>query len=148
MNPKKLRTTLLLCCVSILTLCFASHAQVVAGISANGRAMVNGDTINICRGSSILYESTAQGSLIINWRFNNGLPSTMSGAGPFSVTYNTNGLDTTFQTVGTGAFADSMFIIVRVDDVQTNVGFDFSPDNSCGNENIQFTNTSAIGEPF
>ena len=110
--------------------------------------MVQGDTINICRGSSILYESIAQGSPIINWRFNNGLPSVMSGAGPFSITYNTNGYDTTFQTVGTGAFADSMFIIVRVSDVTTNVGFNFSPDNSCGNENIQFTSTSTPGEPL
>jgi len=148
MNPKKLRTTLLLCCVGILTLCYASHAQVLAGINANGRAMVHGDTINICRGSSILYESTAQGSPIINWRFKNGLPSTASGAGPFSITYNTNGFDTTFQTVGTGVFADSMFIIVRVDDVKTNVGFDFLPNNACGNETIQFTNTSINGEPY
>ncbi|HZI52374.1 MAG TPA: PKD domain-containing protein, partial [Chitinophagaceae bacterium] len=147
MNPKKLRTTLL-CCVSILTLCLASHAQVVAGISANGRVMVHGDTINVCRGSSIVYESTAQGSPIINWRFNNGLPSTMSGPGPFSVAYNTIGYDTTFQTVGTGAFADSMYIIVGVFDLRTNVGFNFSPDNVCGNENIQFTNTSTIGEPL
>ena len=148
MNPKKLRTTLLFCCVSILTLCFASHAQVVAGISANGRVMVHGDTINVCRGNSIVYESTSQGSPLIIWRFNNGLPSTMSGTGPFSITYNTNGFDTTFQTVGTGAFADSMFIIVRVFDLRTNVGFNFSPDDVCGNENIQFTNTSTIGEPL
>ncbi len=148
MNPKKLRTTLLLCCVSILTLCFASHAQVIAGISANGRAMVHGDTINVCLGNSIVYESTAQGSPIVNWRFNNGLPSTMTGVGPFSITYNTNGFDTTFQTVGTGAFADSMLIIVHVLDLKTNVGFNFSPDNVCGNENIQFTNTSTIGEPL
>ena len=42
----------------------------------------------------------------------------MTGAGPFSITYNTNGYDTTFQTVGTGAFADSMFIIVRVFDLR------------------------------
>jgi hypothetical protein len=148
MNPTKTLRTALLCCVSILTLCFASKAQVVAGISANGRVMVHGDTINVCRGTNITYESVAQGSPIIDWRFNNGLPATMTGAGPFSITYNTNGYDTTFQKVGTGAFADSMFIIVRVFDLKPSVDYNFSPDNVCGNENIQFTNLTSIGEPF
>lgn len=138
----------MLCCVSILTLCFASKAQVVAGISANGRVMVKGDTINVCKGSAITYQSTAQGSPIIDWRFNNGLPGTMTGAGPFNIVYNTNGYDTTFQKVGTGAFADSMFIIVRVFDQKPNVDYNFSPDNVCGNENIQFTNLTNNGEPF
>ena len=147
-NPKKTLHIALLCCVSILTLCFASKAQVIAGIKANGRVMVKGDTINVCRGSSITYESTAQGSPIINWQFNNGVPATMTGAGPFNITYNINGYDTTFQKVGTGAFADSMFIIVRVFDLKPNVGFDFSPDNVCGNEYIQFSNTSTLGEPL
>ena len=148
MNPTKTVRTALLCCVSILTLCFASKAQVIAGISANGRVMIHGDTINVCRGTSVVYESVAQGSPIINWRFNNGLPGTMTGAGPFSITYNTNGYDTTFQKVGTGAFADSMFIIVRVFDLKPTVDYNFSPDNVCGNENVQFTNLTSIGEPF
>ncbi len=143
----KLRTAWL-CCVGLLALCFASKAQVTAGISANGRVMVKGDTINICLGSSITYESTATGSPIINWQFNNGTPTATTGAGPFNITYNTNGYDTTFQKVGTGAFADSMFIIVRVFDLKPNVGFNFSPDNVCGNDIIQFTNTSAQGEPL
>lgn len=147
-NPKKTLHIAFLCCVSILSLCFASKAQVIAGIRANGRVMIKGDTINVCRGTSITYESTAQGSPLINWKFNNGTPTTMTGAGPFNITYNTNGYDTTFQKVGTGAFSDSMFIIVRVFDLKPNVGFDFSPDNVCGNENIQFTNTSTIGEPL
>jgi PKD repeat protein len=110
--------------------------------------MVHGDTINVCKGSSIVYESTAQGSPLIDWRFNNGLPTTMTGAGPFSVTYNTNGYDTTFQKVGTGVFADSMFIIVRVFDIKPQVDYSFSPDNVCGNENIQFTNLTNNGDPF
>lgn len=110
--------------------------------------MVKGDTINVCRGTAITYESTAEGSPIIQWQFNNGTPATMTGAGPFNVTYNTNGYDTTFQKVGTGAFADSMFIIVRVFDLKPDVGFNFSPDNVCGNETIQFTNTSTQGEPL
>jgi len=148
MNPTKTLRTALLCCVSILSLCFASKAQVIAGMSANGRVMIHGDTINVCRGTSIIYQSAAQGSPLINWRFNNGLPGTMTGAGPFSITYNTNGYDTTFQTVGTGAFADSMFIIVRVFDLKPIVDYNFSPDNVCGNENVQFTNLTSIGEPF
>ena len=148
MNPTKKLLIALLCCISILTLCIASQAQVVAGIKANGRVMVHGDTINVCRGSDIIYESVAQGSSTITWRFNKGLPTTMNGAGPFGITYNTNGFDTTFQTVGTGAFADSMFIIVRVFDDKPLAGYNFLPDNVCGNENIQFSNTTTVGEPF
>lgn len=120
----------------------------VAGISANGRVMVSGDTINVCRGSDIIYESVAQGSSVISWKFDNGTPGTMTGTGPFSITYNTNGYDTSFQKAGTGAFSDSMFIIVRVADESPIPGYNFLPDNVCGNETIQFTNTSINGAPF
>ena len=104
--------------------------------------------VNVCRGGGILYQSTAQGSLNINWQFNNGLPGNRTGIGPFSIFYNTVGFDTTFQYVGTGVFTDSMYIIVNVSDVKPNASFNSSPDNVCGNEIIQFTNASAIGEPL
>src|SRR5215510_13221541 len=99
-----------LCFVFVFFTVFTSHSQVIAGIRANGRIMVHGDTINVCKGSSITYISAAQGSLNIYWRFNSGSPSTASGIGPFSVTYDTLGYDTTFQKVVGGAFSDSTFI--------------------------------------
>ncbi|MGZ8522986.1 MAG: PKD domain-containing protein [Chitinophagaceae bacterium] len=148
MSPTKKLLLAVLCFSCIQALCITSYAQVVAGISANGRAMIHGDTINVCRGSEIIYESLAQGSSVVNWKFNNGTPGTMTGTGPFSVTYNTNGYDTTFQKAGSGAFSDSMFIIVRVADEKPFAGYNFLPDNVCGNDNIQFTNTSVNGEPF
>ena len=133
---------------SFLFVTNTGYTQVVAGIRANGRIMLHGDTINVCQGSSINYLSAAQGSLNIFWRFNGGSPSTALGVGPFSVTYNNVGYDTTFQKVVGGAFSDSTFIIVHVSDIHPVAGYVFSPDNVCGNEPIQFTNTSTTGEPL
>lgn len=138
----------LLCFAFIQFTVLTSHSQVIAGIRANGRIMVHGDTINVCKGSTITYLSAAQGSLNIYWKFNSGMPSTAFGMGPFTVTYDTLGYDTTFQKVVGGAFADSTFIIVHVSDVYPVAGYTFSPDNVCGNENIQFANTSSTGEPL
>ena len=138
----------MLCLVMSLLLGFASDAQVIAGIRANGKVLKNGDTINVCRGGGILYQSTAQGTMNINWQFNSGLPSSRNGIGPFSIFYNTVGYDTTFQYIGTGVFTDSMYVIVNVSDVKPEASFSFSPDNVCGNETIQFTNASAVGEPL
>ncbi len=143
----KLRMSVLCLVVSLLW-GFVSNAQVIAGIRANGKVLKNGDTINVCRGGGILYQSTAQGSMSISWQFNSGLPSSRSGIGPFSIFYNTVGYDTTFQFVGTGVFTDSMYIIVNVSDVKPKAIFNFSPDNVCGNEPILFTNASSIGEPL
>lgn len=137
-----------LCAIVLLLIGFVGNAQIVAGIKANGKVLKNGDTINVCRGGAIIYQSTAQGSVNINWQFNSGLPSARTGVGPFNIFYNTVGYDTTFQFVGTGVFTDSMYIIVNVSDVKPKSGFGFTPDNVCGNENVQFTNTSAIGEPL
>src|SRR5258706_2135311 len=133
---------------SLLFVTNTGYTQVIAGIRANGRIMLHGDTIHICKGSSINYLSAAQGSLNIYWRFNGGLPLTSLGIGPFAVSYNTVGFDTTFQKVVGGAFSDSTFIIVHVSDIYPVAAYNFSPDNVCGNEIIQFTNTSTTGAPL
>ena len=129
----------MLCMVSMLFCCLAGKSQVIAGIRANGKILLHGDTINVCRGSTITYLSVAQGSLNIFWKFNNASTEKTEGIGPFVVTYNNNGYDTTFQKVVGGLFADSMFIIVHVSSVKPVANFNFSPDNVCGNENINFT---------
>ncbi|MDP4262448.1 MAG: PKD domain-containing protein [Bacteroidota bacterium] len=137
------------CLILFLLSAYSGYSQVIAGIRANGRIMEHGDTINVCRGSSITYLSVAQGSLVIDWRFTNGgVTTTATGIGPVTITYTTNGFDTTFQKVTGGPFSDSTFIIVFVSDVYPVAGYTFSPDNVCGNENIQFTNTSITGEPL
>ncbi len=135
----------MLCIVVMLLCCFAGKSQVIAGIRANGKIYLHGDTINVCRGSTITYQSVAQGSLNISWKFNNASKDTAEGIGPFIVTYNNNGYDTTFQKVVGGLFADSMFIIVYVSSVKPIANFNFSKDNVCGHENIQFTNLSSAG---
>ena len=53
----------MLCLVVSLLLRFTSDAQVIAGIRANGKVLKNGDTVNVCRGGGILYQSTAQGTM-------------------------------------------------------------------------------------
>src|SRR5215813_526260 len=123
------RTTLFCLCVFILFTSTTSYSQVVAGIRANGRIMLHGDTIHVCKGSYVNYLSAAQGSLNISWRFNSGAPGTAFGVGPFSVIYNNVGYDTTFQKVVGGAFSDSTFIIVHVSDIYPVAGYTFSPDN-------------------
>jgi PKD repeat protein len=144
----KLRA-LLACLILFLVFSSSGYAQVIAGIRANGKIMEHGDTINVCKGSSITYLSAAQGSLVIDWRFTNGgTSSTSAGIGPITITYTTNGFDTAFQKVTGGAFSDSTFIIVYVSDIYPVASYTFSPDNVCGNENIQFTNTSTTGEPL
>jgi PKD repeat protein len=122
---------------------------VVAGIRANGIIRAHGDTINVCKGGSIVYQSAAQGSLNISWRFTNGgATTTTTGIGPITIFYNTVGYDTTFQSVVGGPFSDSTFLIIRVSDVFPIAGYTFSPDNVCGNETIQFVNSSATGAPL
>ncbi|MBL7738767.1 MAG: PKD domain-containing protein [Chitinophagaceae bacterium] len=140
----------LLCALIIsLLITRSAEAQVVAGIRANGIIRPHGDTINVCRGNTVTYQSAAQGSLNISWLFTNGgTTTTATGIGPVTITYNTVGFDTAFQKVVGGAFADSTFIIVRISDVFPVAGYTFSPDNVCGNENIQFTNTSTNGAPL
>ncbi|MBC7948134.1 MAG: PKD domain-containing protein [Chitinophagaceae bacterium] len=127
---------------------FQGNAQVVAGIRANTRIMGFGDTINVCKGSAITYQSAATGSLNISWRFTHGGTLTFAaGVGPITIVYNTNGFDTAFQRVVGGAFSDSTFIIVRVSDVAPVAAYNFTPDSECGNINVQFTNNSSMGEP-
>lgn len=138
----------LLCIGAFLFLNLSSESQVVAGIRANGRSTGHGDTIRVCVGNSITYQSIAQGSLSILWQFNNGSPTTATGIGPHIITYNSIGIDTTFQWVNGGGFEDSTFLIVEVSDVQPIAGFNFSPNDVCGNIFVNFTNTSNTGEPL
>lgn len=134
--------------VSLLFLAPAVRAQVVAGIRANGRIIEHGDTINVCKGSTITYLSAAQGSFNITWRFNSGTPNTGAGIGPIVVSYNTNGYDTTFQKITGGAFADSTFIIVHVSDIKPVAAYTFAPNSVCGNIPVAFSNGSSTGDPL
>lgn len=143
------KAALLCLLASFLITVNTGYAQVVAGIRANGIIRSHGDTINICKGSSVTYQSAAQGSFNINWVFTNGgVTTTASGIGPYTITYNTNGYDTAFQRVAGGAFSDSTFIIIHISDIFPVTGYTFSPDSVCGNENIQFVNTSTNGAPL
>lgn len=144
-----IRKCALLSVISLLLSFSFLKAQVVAGIMANGRIINQGDTVNVCAGNSIRYESAASGSLVISWRFNNGIPATATGIGPINVAYNTPGYDTTFQRVdGSAGFADSMFIIVRVSDIKPAAAFTFTPNNQCGNIPVVFTNGSTGDAPL
>ncbi|RZM05727.1 MAG: PKD domain-containing protein [Pedobacter sp.] len=132
--------------ILLMAFCACSSSvfgQVTAGIMANGQVIPQGDTVNVCIGNIIRYQSAASGSFVMSWRFNSGTPSTGSGIGPFNVLYNTVGYDTTFQRVdGASGFADSTFIIVRVSDTKPTAQYSFAPNNQCGNVPVLFTNSS------
>ncbi|MFT3949559.1 MAG: PKD domain-containing protein [Agriterribacter sp.] len=137
---KHIAFTIFMC----LLCCFASlQAQVTAGIKVNGKLVYKGDTVNVCKGNTLLYESATSGSYNITWSFKGGLPGSGSGISAYTVRYDNVGFDTTAQKVdGGNGFVDSTFIIVRVSDVAPAASFNFTPDNVCGNIPIQFTNTS------
>ncbi|HMO61074.1 MAG TPA: PKD domain-containing protein [Ferruginibacter sp.] len=132
---------LLFFCTSFITQQVA--AQLFPGIRVNGRAIAKGDTINVCRGSSITYETIATGFTSIDWRFKLGTPATSTSSTPQTITYNTVGIDSTVQLIRSATNRDSTFIYVRVSATKPTANFNFAPDNVCGNTTVAFTNSSA-----
>ncbi len=114
----------------------------VTGMKANGRIMNSGDTVNVCIGSRILYESLAQGSL--TWQFNLGSPAIGSGASNFNITYNTPGIDSTIQTAVSGIDTVKMFVIIKVNDLKPKANFTYVQTDSCGNIPIVFNSSNSI----
>jgi PKD repeat protein len=125
----------------LFSMLFASPAftQVTAGIRANGQIVNHGDTVRVCEGNSVVYQSSAQGSLNIDWKFTGASTATASGLGPLTILYPTAGVYTTQQIITGGNMIDSMFVVVQVSSTKPRAGFTFSNDNVCGNINIQFT---------
>src|SRR5688572_12575932 len=142
MRQTRKSSVLLLLLISLL---FASptFTQVIAGIRANGQIINYGDTVRVCEGNSLTYQSSAQGSMNIYWRFTGGNHATATGLGPIVVNYATAGFYITNQLIDGGNMADSMFIVVHVSNNRPAAGFSFSPDNVCGNINTQFTDQSS-----
>lgn len=128
----------------ILLLQLLSHraaAQLFPGMRVNGRIVAQGDTVNVCKGSALLYQATASGFTSVSWRFDGGSPATGTNTLE-TVVYNNVGVDTTTQVISNGLNRDSMFIYVRVNDEKPSVNWNFSPDDVCGNIPIVFSNTS------
>lgn len=122
---------------------YTATCQVVAGIAANGHPILQGDTVNVCQGNSLTFQSVGQGSLNITWRFQQGSgTNTATGIGPFNIPYNTAGYDTVFQKITDGNFTDSTWLIVQVSDQRPTAEFSWSPNGDCGNVPVQFTNAS------
>lgn len=127
----------------LLQLCgVRAHAQLFPGMRVNGRTVAQGDTVNVCKGSALTYETTAFGFSSIAWRFQLGTPATSINSATQSITYNTVGIDTTTQVISNGLNSDSMYIIVRVSDQKPTAAYNFSPDDVCGNIPIVFSNGS------
>ena len=118
-----------------------ANAQFV-GMKVNGRIVAQGDTVNVCKGSSLVYLNTSSGFTTISWRFNGGSPLTSTSTTTETVVYNTNGVRTSKLVISNGLNSDSMFIYVRVNDEKPLVDWDFAPDNVCGNIPVVFTNNS------
>ncbi|WP_207514861.1 PKD domain-containing protein [Longitalea luteola] len=137
-QTRKLSASFVLLFFSFL-LASPAFTQVTAGIRANGKMVDHGDTVRICEGNSIQYLSAAQGSFIIGWTFTGGHIPGASGIGPFNVYYPATGYYATKQIVTAGNMADSILIVVYVSNEKPAAGFSFSPNNVCGNIDIQFT---------
>ena len=123
-----------------------AFSQLVPGFVVNGQAVTEGDTINICRGNSLTYLSTATGNTTINWQFHLGTPATSVIPNPPAILYNVNGLDSTIQIVSDGTVTDTFFIIVKVTDVKPVVDFTYN-NNVCSGTSVQFTSTVSSGTP-
>ena len=132
---------LLLFC--LLSFSQQSSAQLFPGMRVNGRVVTQGDTINVCLGSSLLFQSNATGATSLNWKFNLGTPATSTSFNPPPIVYNTTGIDTAIQYITNGVSRDSIFVIVRISDIKPAVSYSFSPDNQCGNIPVAFTNNSS-----
>ncbi|MBN9381974.1 MAG: PKD domain-containing protein [Chitinophagaceae bacterium] len=117
--------------------------QVVAGISAGGKIIAWGDTVHVCQGSLINFQSVGQGSINITWRFTGASITVAYGIGPFNVQYAAKGYDTVWQKIEGGSFVDSTFLIVQVSDEHPAAAFSWSPDGDCGNVPVQFTDRSS-----
>ena len=94
-----------------------ASAQLFPGMKVNGRTVAQGDTINVCKGSSLIYETTAFGFSSIAWRFDLGTPASSITSAVQTIAYNTNGIDTTLQTISNGLNSDSMYIYIRVSEI-------------------------------
>ncbi len=113
----------------------------VASMRANGKIVNRGDTITICIGTSIVYESTSSFYTALTWRFKNGSPAT--GISTFqTVFYNTAGIDSTWHAASSVNGFDSTFVFVRVNQIKPVSSFTFAPDGECGNIPVNFTNSS------
>ena len=137
------------CFVLFLFLFFSwqwGTAQLVPGIRANGIPVNQGDTVVICKGTSVAYLSTAQNFNTLNWSFDvgTGTPLTSTAVAPTSVIvpYGVAGTFISWQYIVAGGNRDSTFIYVRVNDIKPTAGFNFSPDSACGNIQVDFTSVS------
>ncbi len=128
-------------CLLFLILGSGARAQ-VAGMRVNGRAMAQGDTVNVCRGNSLIYTNTSFGASTATWSFGLGAPSTSTSTTTETVQYNTNGVGRTILNVSNGLNRDSLFIFVRVNNEKPVLNWNFSPDDVCGNIPIVFSNSS------
>ena len=126
----------------LLILFHHATGQVVAGIAVNGRVVGQGDTVNVCQGSALKFQSVAQGSINIEWRFTGASLTVAQGIGPFGVNYNTAGFDTVFQKITGGNYSDSTYCIVQVSNDRPTANFSWAPNGECGNDPVQFTNLS------
>jgi len=125
------------------------QAQLFPGIKVNGQLKNVGDTVFVCKGSSLLYEHYATGFSSMRWRFKLGTPGSSNSSSSQSIVYNIVGTDSTVQFISNGLTADSTFIIVKVSDNRPLAAFQFSPNNACGQIPVGFTNTSTgVGNQY
>jgi PKD repeat protein len=118
-----------------------ANAQFV-GMKVNGRTVAQGDTINVCKGNSLVFQNASFNFNTVAWTFGGGTPAASASNTTETVTYSTNGVRPAKIVISNGLNSDSLFVYVRVNDEKPVVNWSFAPDNVCGNIPIVFTNNS------
>ena len=121
-----------------VSLIFLAAFQLQAQITVNANNINNGQSVSVCAGSAIIFQSANSGLNNTTWTFQNGNPSTASGNGPISVIFPTIGNDTVTQKSSAG----TQQITVIVTNVMPVAAFSWAPVSGCGNIPVQFNNTS------
>ncbi|MCW3108048.1 MAG: domain containing protein, partial [Segetibacter sp.] len=119
----------------------------VPGFKVNGQIVNKGDTIDVCIGSQIIYESTASNNSGVRWIFENGKPATSTSNSFVTVLYDTAAIDSTIQTVFNSTDTSSMYIFVRVNNQKPVPTFTYTQTDSCGNVPILFNSGGSVGNP-
>jgi gliding motility-associated-like protein len=105
-------------------------------------AKITADKISICVGESITYSSTSTGTTF-DWNFSsgNGTPANGTGAGPFTVEYNTPGNFVAILNAKTGGCTSTDYVNITVNDAPT---ITVTTDEICEGEEATLTATTSV----
>ena len=118
------RYCILICCYILLCGTSTVFAQVTARIYINGELQNNGDTLIVCKNSSLTFIDSSWNNTGRNWSFNIGTPSSSTSLSP-SVTFSSTGIGKVTLIADSASLHDTTYIFVQVQ--SPTASFSFSP---------------------